>query len=151
MRICRCKCFKVSPTGGRLEGACTMVQWYTQKIIPSKSRQPKIIFNCKSANYKTVQAISDTFRIIKTPKNAIFGPKNASKNTLFASFFIKNGSKTRIFHQKKGLKLPFFFVFRPKVHHYETAISLRRNKIVLSAIDLCCLRPIQSPSPQIAF
>jgi len=85
--------------------ACTMVQWHTQKIIPSKSRHPKIIFNCKSANYKTVQAISDTFRIIKTPKNAIFGPKNASKNTLFASFSIKNFCRFRAQNAPKLCKM----------------------------------------------
>ena len=95
-----------------------MVQWYTQKIIPSKSRQPKIIFNCKSANYKTTQAISGTFCIIKTPKNAIFSTKNASKNTLFASFFIKKHQKTRVLHQKNTPFSPVFAVLGLKTHQW---------------------------------
>jgi len=77
---------------------------------------PKNSTCCKSAIYKSFHVISDTLLSLKCTKNGIFGPKNASKNSVFASFFIKNALKTRYFHQKNDLKTQVFGIKWSKVN-----------------------------------
>jgi len=51
------------------------------------------------------------------PKNANFTPKKHSKNSVFASFFIKKRQKMHFFHPKTVVKTALFTVFGMKLHH----------------------------------
>jgi len=81
-----------------------MVQWYNKYTLLHFLQCPKSSYGCISGIYKISQAISDTFNTSKTPKNTVFSAKDASKNAVFASFFIKNYQKTLFFIQKSGRK-----------------------------------------------
>jgi hypothetical protein len=88
-----------------------MVQWYNKYTLLHFLQGAKSSSGCISVIYKISQTISGTLIPSKTPKNTIFSAKNASKNTVFTSFFIKNHQKLLFFIQKLGQILPKNQVF----------------------------------------
>jgi hypothetical protein len=102
---------------------CTMVQRYTQ-YNPlhnnTKILHPHNLINTDNQLFIKLsdqfQTISDRFISQKSPKITVFSAKNASKNTVFGSFFIKNHQKYRFFTQKLGQKPPENALFGHILH-----------------------------------
>jgi len=97
---------------------CTMVQWHTLYNWLHNNTKILHLRNLINGDNQIIiklsgqfQTVSDRFISRKRPKITVFSAKNASKNTVFGSFFIKNHQKSLFFTPKSGQKSPINTVF----------------------------------------